>query len=1202
MSSATPLDIVESEFPPGLTVIEASAGTGKTYAISHLVPRFLLDGTIKDISEILLVTFTKDASRELSDRVRRVLETLASEPKPDEKDKDEALFKLRRGFSAPAHRQIIRQALIDIDNLKVSTIHSFCQRTLQTEGALCGIPVEPEVITNADAFIEEAVYDLWQEKVCADPLLALLASNGSWNFHQDLRFVSKAFYLEEFDPVPEAPAFAPTLARIRNSPFELTPVIRKELSDLVNTAPSWNTSGADETIRKTHLNALAAAAEFTDPGFHAALQWVAGLPNHITARNSAGKAARANALTLQAVTVANEIITLLRALRWAWQNECNRTVRNTVHAAVHANRQITQDGLILKLRDALRSEHKVSLAARLRERYKVALIDESQDTDAKQFEIFKNIFVGFDGESELADHRLVMIGDPKQAIYGFRGADVNTYLDAMSKARKIFTLATTYRSPQPLVDVINIVFKTPGSFLKDGLDFHPARSGKKEDTRLFIDGKPFRGRIEAWIVPDASEDYQRNAERTNLIADTVASEIVRLLNSATVGADPRGAFKVAPGHIAVLTNSNDEARITAAALKQRNVPAIVAAGEDIMATPEATELLCILRAINEPRRSGLRYAALTTRLLGYDIAGIHAIQSDDARDNELLQRFQQWQFAWERNGLADAIALMDSEELITPRLALMDFGERRLTNFRQLIDLLQAASQDHSSQPEHLLRWFAQEISRATGREAPEERQLQLESDRAAVQVVTMHKAKGLEYELVFAPFLWRPRETKDIQLLAGTRDYPKDRLVDTALANDPAIRTELRRAALEDRLRLAYVAMTRAKSRLWIYGGELTNSKRPGPASPLDWLLRGADVDGTSIEQFGAWVESVKSPGRGARHTAALQSLFGGYNAELLLLREPPPVSSDLWQPNMPAEATSLAALPPPEIPSAWSVTSFSSLTRERNPLGVKEPMPPPAVMRQRKIALPTQSPGLNPFALAAGGMMLGTAIHEWLQQWDCGNPDPHAIKNHLRKFHFSPAHYRSVPPLDESVTSMLNELRLASLPGLDCTIAEACPGPWASEWHFHLPIRNALTPHKLASIFASHASAEHQAYAPMLEMLPASDLQGFLQGFMDRIALCQDTWGVIDWKTNRLGEDVHHYSQRSMLDCAMESHYLLQAHFYLVALRRYLRTRSNTKLTGAWLIFLRAVRAGSSAGILHINPGEQLLTALDELFFEGN
>jgi exodeoxyribonuclease V beta subunit len=183
-----------------------------------------------------------------------------------------------------------------------------------------------------------------------------------------------------------------------------------------------------------------------------------------------------------------------------------------------------------------------------------------------------------------------------------------------------------------------------------------------------------------------------------------------------------------------------------------------------------------------------------------------------------------------------------------------------------------------------------------------------------------------------------------------------------------------------------------------------------------------------------------------------------------------------------------------------------------------------------------------------------------------------------------------------------MLKELRGATLPGLECTIAEACPTHEASEWHFHLPIKDTLNPQRLAAAFARYGGPEYQVYAPMLNALTSPDLEGFLQGFLDRLACHRGAWGVIDWKTNRLGDHPGAYGSESLLSCAMQSHYLLQAHLYLVALRRYLKHAApGARLAGAWLVFLRAVHGGSSSGILHINPGEDLLDALDCLFFEG-
>lgn len=180
-----------------------------------------------------------------------------------------------------------------------------------------------------------------------------------------------------------------------------------------------------------------------------------------------------------------------------------------------------------------------------------------------------------------------------------------------------------------------------------------------------------------------------------------------------------------------------------------------------------------------------------------------------------------------------------------------------------------------------------------------------------------------------------------------------------------------------------------------------------------------------------------------------------------------------------------------------------------------------------------------------------------------------------------------------------MLQELRGAELPGLGCRIAHACPSREASEWHFHLPIRGSLSPHALADVFARHAVPEHRPYAARLEGLAAEELQGLLQGFIDRLAFHNGSWGVIDWKTNQLGSTPSAYAPGQLLACAMESHYLLQTHLYLVALRRYLRQATpDAQPAGAWLVFLRAVKAGTDAGILPIQPGPEMLDALDALF----
>jgi exodeoxyribonuclease V beta subunit len=273
--------------------------------------------------------------------------------------------------------------------------------------------------------------------------------------------------------------------------------------------------------------------------------------------------------------------------------------------------------------------------------------------------------------------------------------------------------------------------------------------------------------------------------------------------------------------------------------------------------------------------------------------------------------------------------------------------------------------------------------------------------------------------------------------------------------------------------------------------------------------------------------------------------------------------------------------------------------LTKEKDPHWEPDADAQPAdqeANNQKKNELPP-----NPFLNAAGGKVVGTAIHDWIEQWDFQEPDATAIKKHLAgyaipKLKEEPAR----PPFDEAVTGMLRILRGATLPGFDCTVAEACPEPKASEWHFHLPIRKdaPLSPQSLARIFERHPQTGYEGYHARLAELNADGLRGFLHGFIDRLAVHPQTgrWGVIDWKTNNLGTSPASYGLPSLQKCAMDHHYFLQAHLYLVALRRYLR--GADKIQGAWLVFLRGASAGT--GVLSIEPPEPLLAALDGLFFK--
>lgn len=1171
-------DFVESEIRVGLSVIEASAGTGKTYAISHLVPRLLLDGTATHLGEIVLVTFTNDAARELSDRVRRVLEKLHAVPTEDEAAAEPGVYRLRRKFDESRIASVIGRALLDLDRLQVSTIHAFCQRTLQTEGTLCGLPVMPELIPDANAIVEDALYDIWEQRIAADPLASGVATAMTWKLSDDLKFVRTALPLEGAIPVPQAESFSANLRRLDSYAARFTDTICSDLELLLREVQSWKKDA--EVIEPAAVAAaLRSANSAADAGFLSAARSVAGAADGINSRKRSDKELKGRVADCEAARLASEVEDLLARLQWDFRNESLAEVRVRVADKLRSNRQITYDGLIDTLAAALMSNHGRPLANRLRSRHKVALIDESQDTDARQFEIFRNVFVGFEKEEPLAGHRLVLIGDPKQAIYAFRGADVNTYLAAREEAgRNIFHLTKTYRAPGPLVHAINTVFNHESSLLKDGLPFLDGSSGINGDVRLAAHGETGSSRIEAWCVPDSGgDDYSNSAMRRAHIADTVASEIVRILNAQTrlveTSAEPKATERnVVPGDIAVLVNSHREAEAMSDALLARAVPAIRAGNDDVMATDEAAELLTLLRAIHEPRRRGLRLAALGTRLLGRTAENLRSMREGGEEESQLLQRFLEWQECWHRNGIASALARVDRDESMTARLAPMGHGERRVTNIRQVTDLLQAASIDLAYRPDHLVRWLAQEISRVSGSRSAEDRQLQLDSDADAVQIVTMHSAKGLEYALVFCPFLWSLTKPSGVEKLAIPGDAT--RLVEMGLNSDDGIEASVNRAALEDRLRLAYVAVTRAKVKAWILSGEVCGSRNRPPASALDWLLRS---EGDTYDR--GWIEKASGPGRGTRHEARLKQLCAK-SGGTIALREPPAPADLKWRGSSKTGASLLAALPAPSIPEAWRMTSFSALTREKNPHGGESP----AVT----VMVEKASTGGDTFLSMPGGALLGTAVHEWIERWDFSEPAFADVSNHLARYPLKQGNDLAKP-----VRTMLNDLRSVRLSGFECTVGDACPEPQSSEWHFQLPISEALSSGRLAEVFASRGHAD---YAALLASLPVEQLAGYLHGFLDRVAFHDGAWGVIDWKTNNLGPSVENYAQDSLAACARSSHYLLQAHLYLVALRRYLG--SGARIAGAWLAFLRGIRAGTSDGILHIQPSADLMEALDALF----
>jgi exodeoxyribonuclease V beta subunit len=1158
-------DPVKSKIEPGLTVIEASAGTGKTFSISHLVPRLLLEKPELRLSEILLVTFTTDAAGELADRTRKVFADLVSDNPPE----NETMAALRtRMVETCSGVDKIQQAIRELDLLSISTIHSFCQSVIQTEGELCGLPVMPEVLADWKDLVRESLHDIWKSRVASEEMLARIAGMLGWKFDEDLSFVSKVLEMPEIRVEPNPPLFEELFAGLSNPRGRFQPAEVSELEAVFDQV-KWNTAGRTPEFRAAVLETLEAPGDLT--GWFDAVQWVAQLDKSDSGAIRKNGDIHSRIAELQAVKTAKAILVDFKMLTLSWRKHLAEIVAEKVAANLHSNRLATFNGMVNTLDEALRGPHAETLRKRIRERFRFALVDESQDTDGAQFRIFEKIFL------DSPKHSLVLIGDPKQAIYAFRGADVNTYLTAKNRpGARIFTLSATYRSPQPLVECVNALFDHSRSFHKENLDFISSSSAMSQDTWLqeSADGTTPFVRLEAWIVPDTQvEDFSNDGKRLSEISKAVASEIARLLalDGVSTGIVEKGAEKprrVVPADCAVLVSQNYEAVAIHDALKARGIPAIRKTSEDVMGSEEAREILTLLMAVNSPLQAKIRRAALATRLLGKTDEEIRA--TDETDKDDTVSKFQNWKLEWSRRGISTVLALIDDQESISKRLAASKDGERRLTNFRHLTDILSGFAAVSGGKPNHLLIWLEQEIARASGSGAPpDERLLQLESDSLAVKITTMHSAKGLEFPLVFCPFLWTSKTPKGYQVLNRNSVFS---MVDTNLC-EPELRVEITESFLEERLRLTYVALTRAQVKLWLCAGAVPGKK--GSASALDWLLRSDQNIG-----FSAW-EGVAASNRGATHKVAFQSIVEKLGGLCLVNDGLPLLQSGIYDP---PKVVITDHVEPVRVPRTfWRVTSFSQLTREKNAKG--DASKPPS---EESGDAPQSTP--NRFAALRGGAALGTAVHDFLETWNFGSvPDAAALDKHFSGYSLEKG-YEDITPAS---ADMLGHLREALLSGMDCSVEAACRTPKTSEWQFHLPAMSGFSVAKIAKVFRDNDDSE---YADSLESLGSDALEGFLQGFIDKIAAYGTTYGVIDWKTNQLAS----YDGESLRKAARASHYWLQTHLYLVALSRYLGPQADIR--GAWLIYLRGVKSGTPNSVLHIKPTPALLQGLDELFTRPN
>ncbi|KLU22021.1 exodeoxyribonuclease V subunit beta, partial [Caballeronia mineralivorans PML1(12)] len=873
-------------------------------------------------------------------------------------------------------------------------------------------------------------------------------------------------------------------------------------------------------------------------------------------------------------------------------------------ARKRTRRVVSFDDLLSNLYQALAANP--WLADALRTRYPGALIDEFQDTDPLQFAIFNSIFA--------PQGPLFLVGDPKQAIYSFRAADLHTYLQARERASARYTLAVNQRSTAPIIDACNRIFSAnPAAFILDGLTYQPVREGTRE-RKPFSDNTASVAYSDTadfcvWLLPQGDSALSKtNANRQ--AAEACAAEIVRLLRGAQNGEVTIGEKPLSPGQIAVLVQTHRQGSLVKRVLASWGVGSVELAQASVFGTFDAEQIERLLAAIDTPGDLRRLRAALATDWLGLDAEALWNLEHSEAVEGSTdamswVERFSRYRVLWHERGFAVMWRTLARELLIAQRLVVGPDGERRLTNVNHLAELIQARG---AVQPgiAPTLRWLAAQRAEQGG---AEDAQLRLESDRNLVQIVTVHKSKGLEYAVVFCPFLndGALREPPSSGL-PDAREYHDD---GAAVLHYGYTDEEGERAAgfatreqAAERARLVYVALTRAVYRCYVVGGVylIGKSAKESRRSVLNWLIAGAG------REFGDW---LAEPPEEDDVIGSWQALATGS-----ISVEPLPVI-DVREPLVVRRDTAFVPQPRTSrrvLRDSWRTASFSSMIAA----GAREESNQPQPADERPdhdgridamtLATPLETPlPVAPIPLDTDdilafprGPSAGECLHRMYELADFIKPAtwPEAIK---RALHEHPIPVSASEALAANLPAMMARL-LA-----DTVATELVPGMRLdaiatkrrmNELEFLFPAE-ALDFAALRRVLVAHGLPD--------VALEAGSLRGFVKGFIDMIVEHEGRFWIVDWKSNHLGLMPADYDEPS-LNAAMASHaYHLQALFYAVALHRYLRIRLRDyaferHIGGYLYLFVRGVRPdwrdGDRPAGVHVGkPSLELIEALDRL-----
>ncbi len=1244
--------ILDADFSmDGSNLVEASAGTGKTYCIQTLFLRLVIEHGY-EVRNILVVTFTDAATKELRDRLRTILQKFQQYCDGNLSDKDGDYDRVSKVFELDLTGDMTRQdiveerayrarcALLDFDESSISTIHGFCSKVLSRYAFECGHDFDAELMGNTDTIVSDLCEDWWREN-------RYNAGDLERNSIQELKLNNIKNAVKQYIKKPDS-ILLPELEGFNSE-------VSAMLDKVSDAARWWNEFGSEvknellashdkgflnENYVVNYPRQLDLACVDTEKNETELLRLFAlykrsRITNksiEIDGLTPTGKKKKKNwspgSRTKEFLDYTNGFAESCELLAKAKLRDAMLSLKDLYHSRREEMHVMSYDDLLLNLRNALRADADTgSLVNALREEYQVALIDEFQDTDPVQYEIFKSIFIA-------GERPVFLVGDPKQAIYKFRNGDIFTYYAAQNEiaAEQHYTLSCNYRSEQNLINGLNTIFGDSEehiSFLNKNISYTGdlTAKGKDHSAALLLDGVEDNNPFHVWYyrnIGDLAVGGGESPFRHQIYMD-VAEEIVSLLQNDKITI---GGRRLRPSDFAVLVLMHREATAINAELSVRNIPAVRQSIGNVFDSVEASDIYLFLNAMSNPGNLSTVFSLLATNLSSYTKDEIYRLKNGESINCEnkhgtdlglhaaedVVKYFVDGHERWVKGSFIEAFSYICEKLGVKGSLMSYDNGERRLTNLLQLEELIHDAILQKNMGMQMTLNWFLSQLDEET-REDNDAQLMRLESDSDAVQIMTVFKSKGLEFPVVFAPTLWRNKKLHNsaateyhgkIDEADGHNTVPK--LILDMDKNKEGKAIAVREQEEED-VRLLYVASTRGVHRTYLVWGDM---EKKHYNSAIKHVLSDGDLDldncvENAAKEYGDADFTIKKDGvKIIVRNAGTEQATNIYTAtENIIDIE----SLETADKNYDTEL---------DIDKSYGHTSFSGIAPEHADMSATESVEQNIVDAEytayENEVIDGDKESINIFNFVAGAKT-GTCWHSIFETLDFMADDYEirlAVDEALDIFRLSKGRREeSIQRKRDVVFEMVKGVLNIDLP-CNCKLSDIAVSHKLAEmeFNFSLPLWDDSVKGKEHSgrrtVEITNVLNKHWSNDPtkeeFLERIKHWDKQipqGFITGFIDLLFEHDGKYYIIDWKSNRCGGTPAGFSADGLRSEMAGSTYFLQYLIYTVALHNYLNGSIadydyDTHFGGAIYVFLRGYNVVPDNGIYFDRPPKELIEDL--------